>query len=100
MKKILLTALFSTAFMASQAYAGNAQNGQTLYAQCIGCHGATAQGSVGPKLAGQAADTLADKLQTYRSGGDIGPMSSMMKPLAAGLSDTDIADLAAYISSL
>lgn len=100
MKKLILTALFSTAFMASQAYAGNAQNGQTLYGQCIGCHGASAQGSVGPKLSGQTAESLTTKLNTYRSGGDIGPMSSMMKPMAAGLSDADIADLSAYLTGL
>lgn len=100
MKKIIITALFSGALLASQAFAGNAQNGQTLYAQCIGCHGAAGQGSVGPKLAGQEVEALAEKLKTYRSGGSIGPMSSMMQPLASGLSDSDIADLSTYINTL
>lgn len=100
MKKLILTALFSTAFLASQAYAGDAAKGQSSFANCIGCHGAAAEGGVGPKLAGQEAAVLADKLHKYKAGEQMGPMTSMMAPMAMGLSDADIDNISTYLSTL
>lgn len=100
MKKLILTALFSTVLMHSQAYAGDVQNGKSLYGSCMGCHGSNAEGVVGPQLSGQTADELTVKLNIYRDGGVRGSMSSMMQPMAKGLSDADIDDLTTYISSL
>jgi len=83
---------------ASQA--GDAAAGKSAYSTCVGCHGAGAEGGVGPKLAGQAAADIVQKLNDYKAGKQMGPMTSMMAPMAAGLSDSDIANIAAYTSSL
>ena len=84
----------------SAAQAGDAAAGQAAYATCIGCHGAAGEGGVGPKLAGQAAADVAAKLTAYKNGEQVGPMTSMMAPMAAGLSDADIANIAAYTASM
>ncbi|MBN2866500.1 MAG: c-type cytochrome [Thiotrichales bacterium] len=84
----------------SAAQAGDATAGQAAYATCIGCHGAAGEGGVGPKLAGQAAADVAAKLHAYKKGEQVGPMTSMMAPMAAGLSDADIDNIAAYTASM
>ena len=66
---------------------------------CVDCHGADGNAPIDatyPKLGGQYADYLAHALQAYRSG-DREHM--LMSPQAAGLSDQDISDLAAYFGS-
>lgn len=49
-----------------------------------------------PKLGGQHAAYIAKALQDYRSGNRSHPT---MRAIAAGLSDQDIADLAAYYAA-
>ena len=80
--------------------AGDVEAGKAAYATCVGCHGANAEGGVGPKLSGQAAADIINKLNDYKAGKQVGPMTSMMAPMAAGLSDADIANIAAYTASL
>ena len=82
------------------AQAGDATAGQAAYATCVGCHGAAAEGGVGPKLAGAATESTIAKLQAYKAGEQVGPMTSMMAPMAAGLSDADMANIAAYVAGL
>lgn len=74
-------------------------SGQDVYSTCVGCHGASGEGGVGPKLSGQAKDGLIEKLKTYRSGKEIGPMSAMMIPNAQQLSDAEIEAVASYITT-
>jgi cytochrome c553 len=50
-----------------------------------------------PNLAGQHAEYLENALKAYRNGDR---ESSMMSPMASGLTDEDIADISAYYSSL
>lgn len=102
MKK-LLVALATTGvvmFGATAQAAGNAAAGQGTFGTCAGCHGADAHGGVGPKLAGLKADEIVKLLHKYKSGEQMGPMTSMMAPMAAGLSDADIENVAAYIATL
>jgi len=84
----------------SAATAGDATAGKAAFATCVGCHGSMAEGGVGPKLAGQTAADIASKLNDYKAGKQMGPMTSMMAPMAAGLSDADVANIAAYTASL
>ena len=86
--------------LGTASQAGDAAAGKATFATCVGCHGASAEGGVGPKLAGQAAADIVKKLNDYKSGKQMGPMTSMMAPMAAGLSDSDVANIAAYVSSL
>ena len=66
---------------------------------CIDCHGADGNAPIDPsypKLGGQYADYLAHALQGYRSGDR---ENALMASQARGLSDQQVADLAAYFGS-
>ena len=52
-----------------------------------------------PSLAGHDAGYISTRLMQYRAGETVGPNSPLMKPVAATLSDQDIANLAAFIST-
>ena len=68
---------------------------------CFICHGQAGKGMASyPKLAGKEVAYLIDKLETYRAGTRIGPNSDLMIMNAEPLSDEEIANLAAYLSSL
>jgi cytochrome c553 len=65
---------------------------------CQSCHGKTGNESLQPSypiLAGQHADYLEHALKAYRSGDR---QNAVMAGFAAGLSDQDIADIAAWYS--
>jgi len=99
-KKILLnTAMLATAFMLVNAHAGDVAAGKIKSASCAACHGVNGKSSMpaNPHLAGQQEVYLVKAIKDYRDGKRKSPM---MSPMAAGLSDTDIADLAAFFASL
>ena len=73
--------------------------GKATGQSCIDCHGPDGNAPIDasyPKLGGQYADYLAHALQQYRKGER---EHALMSPQAAGLSDQDIADLAAFFAS-
>jgi cytochrome c553 len=76
---------------------GNAEAGKAKSAVCAGCHGADGNSPTPmfPKLAGQHEDYLFHSLQGYKSGKRKNPI---MQGQAAGLSEQDMKDLAAYFS--
>jgi len=82
------------------AQAGDAGAGQAAFGTCMGCHGAAGEGGVGPKLAGADPAHTVSMLQKYKAGEQVGPMTSMMAPMAAGLSDADMENIAAYVAGL
>jgi len=79
----------------------DAAAGQSAYSAkgCIGCHGAGGKSTVPtyPSLVGQKADFVRKNLTDFRSGARKNPT---MNAMAAGLSDSDIENLATYIDSL
>ena len=81
---------------------GDAAAGKQKTALCEGCHGIpgykTAYPAVYPvpKLGGQHASYLVKALQAYKSGERSHPT---MRAIAAGLTDKDMADLAAYYAA-
>ncbi len=79
----------------------DAAAGQSTYAArgCIGCHGANGKSVVPtyPSLVGQDAAFVKKNLTEFRSGAR---QNATMNPMAAGLSDADITNLADYIGSL
>ncbi len=81
------------------AATGNAEAGKTKAAMCAACHGANGIGATDtyPNLAGQHADYIAKQLKAFKSGTRVDPL---MAPMAAGLSEQDMADLGAYFSGL
>lgn len=79
--------------------AGNVAAGQEKSKTCASCHGPTGNESLDdtyPKLAGQHHDYLVRSLREYRSGKR---KNAIMAGFAAGLSDQDIDDLAAFYGS-
>ena len=81
------------------ADAGDAQAGAQKNAMCKGCHGIPGSRTVFPevysvpKIGGQHPAYLVKALQEYKAGNRSHPT---MRAIAAGLSDKDMADLAAY----
>lgn len=74
---------------------GDAAAGQALSKNCVACHGETgiASNPAWPSLAGQKAGYLVNVLKAFRAGLRKDPM---MAGVTRGLSDADIASLAAY----
>lgn len=71
---------------------------RSLWAGCAACHGAEGEGmAVFPKLAGQSADYIVGRLNTYKNRGEVGAMSSTMWGQAAMLSDKEINMIGEYI---
>ena len=84
-----------TSTSAKAIYAGDVKAGQEKSAMCVACHGADGNSLVSmyPKLAGQSANYLAKQLADFKSGARVDPV---MLGMVAGLSATDMNDLAAY----
>ncbi len=78
---------------------GNGVKGKELSTTCAGCHGEQGISAMPntPSLAGQLPTYTYKQLQDYKTGSRA---DDMMAPLAAGLSDQDMADLAIWFGSL
>ncbi|WP_250501406.1 cytochrome c [Caballeronia sp. GAWG1-5s-s] len=87
------------ALTSQTSLAGDAQAGRAKAAQCAACHGIDGMSKLpeAPNLAGQTEDYLVKALNDFRSGARQNEMMSMM---AKTLSDTDVANLAAYYHSV
>ena len=102
MKKQVLSLLAATVLSVSASSAiaaGDAAAGKTKAASCAACHGIDGMSKVPlyPNLKGQKAAYLEKQLKAFRAGDRKDPtMNAMSKPL----SDADIANLAAFYSSL
>jgi cytochrome c553 len=93
---ILLSAV--TALVSVESFAADAAAGKAKTAVCAGCHMADGN-SVNPdwpSLAGQHADYIAKQLADFKAGDRT---DAMMAPMVAALSETDMADIAAYFES-
>tara|TARA_Y200000002_G_C22382779_1_gene537985 strand:+ start:342 stop:659 length:318 start_codon:yes stop_codon:yes gene_type:complete len=89
-------------FYSSYVLSGDIGAGEARYAQnCGNCHGPAGMGLASyPKISGKEVPYLVDRLKTYRAGKKIGPNSSLMIMMAGPLSDDEISNLAAYLSSV
>jgi len=100
MKKLVSAVMVTVAVMASGvAVAGDAAAGKAKSATCAGCHGPEGVSSnpLWPNLAGQKEAYLAKQIKAFRDGTRTDPM---MSPMSKPLTDDDIANLAAYFTSL
>ena len=99
--KTLLNLTFAALLMglAPLSFAGDAAAGKAKSMTCAGCHGTNgiSNNPMWPNLAGQKQAYLASSLQMYRDGRR---KNAMMSAMAKNLTDADIANLAAYYSSL
>jgi cytochrome c553 len=89
--------------LAQEAVHGSAAAGREKVTQCVGCHGlpeyktAFPQVYRVPMIGGQNAGYIESALHEYKKGERSHPS---MRYIAESLSDQDIADIAAYYSSL
>ena len=100
MKQILYVLVFGVLVApGNNVLAADAAAGKVKSASCAGCHGAAgiSKNPMWPNLAGQQPGYLVKQLKAFRDGSRI---DSMMQPMAKPLSDEDIANLAAWYSSL
>jgi len=101
MKKIAMLAAAAALFAGQgAAVAGDAAAGEAAFngKGCVGCHGPAGKSQIPtyPALNGQDAEFLSAELTKFRSGERDNPM---MSPMAAGLSDDDIANISAYLAA-
>lgn len=102
---LLVSCLFAGAALAADAPAikGDAQAGAQKVSMCIGCHGIPEYKAAYPELyhvpmiAGQNAAYIVAALKEYSNGARSFPT---MDAIAKTLSEQDMADVAAYYSSL
>jgi cytochrome c553 len=96
MKKLLISLIVSVGLM-SAAQAGDAVAGKTKAATCGACHGADGNSLAPnfPKRAGQGERYLVKQITEIKNGDRQVPE---MLGFVMGLSETDIADIAAYYS--
>jgi cytochrome c553 len=100
MKTLIVTAALVLAGVNGAALAGDAAAGKTKFAVCAGCHGPTGAGNEAlkyPKLTGLEAGYVKQQLVAFKSGARD---NATMKAMTAGLSATDMDNLAAYIATL
>ena len=95
---LLVLGVLLTGSLGTAAAAGDIAAGKEKSALCVSCHGADGNSTDPqfPRLAGQHANYLERALLDYRSGARKNPI---MAGFAGGLTDDDIANLAAYYSS-
>ena len=87
-------------FLSCTAYAaGDIEAGKAKSMICAACHGANgiSTNDIWPNLAGQKKGYLVKQIKAFRDGSRVDPS---MAPMVKSLTDEDIANLAAYYSSL
>lgn len=85
--------------LAPNLHAADANAGKTKASGCTSCHGlnGVSSNTMYPNLAGQKETYLAKSIKDYRDGHR---KDAMMEGMVKGMSDADIADIAAYFASL
>ena len=102
MKNVVRWGLLGLTALSLPAWPGPDVNaGMEKANTCMGCHGIPGYNNVYPtyrvpKIGGQSPAFLEAALKAYRSGERPHPT---MKAQAAGMSDQDIADIAAYLAT-
>ncbi len=92
-------AWLAAAGLVAPVVAADAAAGRALAGACRVCHGIDGVGTnpTVPNIGGQGAQYLVKALEDYREGRR---MNEQMSIMAEALSDADIADLAAWYSSI
>ncbi len=99
MRIALASLLLAAALPLHAQAAGSAEAAKGKVSMCIGCHGIPMYRTVYPEvysvpmIAGQSPEYIVKALQGYRAGERSHPS---MRGIAMGLSDQDMADVAAY----
>ncbi len=103
MKKVIMGTVMALSLLSGQALAaGDAAAGKAKAGVCTACHGADGIAMIPgyPNLKGQNAQYIISSIKAYKNKERNGGLAAVMQAQASLLSDGDIADLAAYYSSL
>ncbi len=103
MKKLAIGMVLGMSLFAGQTLAaGDAAAGQAKAAVCAACHGADGIAVIPgyPNLKGQNEQYIISSIKAYKNKERNGGLAVVMQAQAAMLNDADIANLAAYYSSL
>ncbi|MCP4768982.1 MAG: cytochrome c [Gammaproteobacteria bacterium] len=99
-KALIVTTLTLCSLSMSPLQAGDADTGANTFNSrgCVGCHGVSGKKPIAnyPVVGGKPADFIAAELNKFRTGERKNPI---MGPMAAGLSDADVDNLAAYLAT-
>ena len=101
MKKLIIAAIACLVSSSAFALEGNAEAAKDKISMCKGCHGLAGYKASFPHvysvpmIGGQQTAYIVKALQEYKTGGRNHPT---MRAIAQGLSEQDIADVAAYYS--
>jgi|GEM_PF-1238213 len=99
-KRSLIASILLIAGLVTTAKAADPEVGKRLYqATCVACHGekGISVAPIYPNLVSQKEQYLVSSMKAYRDGDRTDPI---MAPMAKGLSNTDIANLASYLTRL
>ncbi len=98
MKKQLAVLCIGILFTSTAVAAGDPEQGKAKSQTCVACHNADGNSTnpMWPKLAGQHAGYIEKQLADFKKGE--ARYDPQMAPMVAGLSEQDMADLAAYFS--
>jgi len=94
-----VVSIFLLSLSSVVVHAGDAEAGKAKSVTCAACHGGEGISPTGiwPNLAGQKEQYLLAQLKAFKDGARV---NAQMAPMVASLSDDDMANLAAYYSSL
>jgi cytochrome c553 len=101
---IFFCAVFLHPAIADDDAVGNVEAGKAKSVLCLGCHGVNGEGKLAaeaqpayPRLANQLPSYFITSLKEYKNDNRDDPL---MNALAKGLTEADIANLAAYYATL
>jgi cytochrome c553 len=99
MVRLLVSTAALLALFTSSAVAGDAVLGRKVASKCVACHGIDGQSKnpEAPNITAQVERYIIKALKRYQSGDRQDPMMSM---IVKQLKDDDIANVAAYFSSI
>ncbi|MGD8112268.1 c-type cytochrome [Vibrio sp. TRT 17S01] len=102
MKKVALGIIIGIGMIGGQAVAGDIDAGKAKAMVCAACHGADGMATIPgyPHLKGQNEQYIISSIKAYKNKERTGGLAAVMQAQAALLNDDDIANLAAYYSSL
>lgn len=105
MKTKLMILSLGMVIVALTAGAAGAADGEVLFSEkgCAACHGADGNSPINssyPRLAGQNKEYLIQQIKDIKSGARDNGLTAQMRPIAQGLTDTEIESIADYLSSL
>ena len=97
-KTLVIALSFAIALSVAGCGRGDASRAQPRAVTCEACHGGSGFETLpmSPSLAGQDRAYMAKQLRAYKDGSRT---DTVMSPLAAALSDSEIDDLSAYFAS-